>query len=117
MLDPAGFVSSCNATNFFFARDGAVFTSAGAYCFNGITRGNVITLCRENDIPIELGDFPVEAARAADEAFVTGTTAGPVPVSEIDGHAMRATPGPLTLRLQALYGALKDAEAERMRAW
>jgi len=117
MLDPRDFVSSCNATNFFFVRDGRVFTSAGAYCFNGITRGHVIALCRENDIPIELGDFPVEAARGADEAFVTGTTAGPVPVCEIDGHAMRAMPGPLTLRLQALYAALKDAEAERMRAW
>ena len=116
MLDPHDFVSSCNATNFFFVRDGRVFTSAGAYCFNGITRGNVIALCRENDIPIELGDFPVEMARTAEEAFVTGTTPGLSPVSEIDGHAMKAAPGPLTLRLQALYAALKDAEAERVGA-
>jgi branched-chain amino acid aminotransferase len=115
MLDPHGFVSSCNATNFFFVRDGRVFTSAGAYCFNGITRGHVIALCRDHGIPIELGDFPVEAARTADEAFVTGTTAGPRPVREIDGHAMTQTPGPLTLRLQALYTALQDAEAERVR--
>jgi branched-chain amino acid aminotransferase len=115
MLDPHDFVSSCNATNFFFVRDGRVFTSAGAYCFNGITRGHVIALCRENGVPIELGDFPVEAARSADEAFVTGTTAGLTPVREIDGHAMSATPGRLTLRLQTLYAALQDAEAERMR--
>jgi branched-chain amino acid aminotransferase len=117
MLDPHDFVSSCNATNFFFVRGGRVFTSAGAYCFNGITRGHVVALCRENDIPIERGDFPVEAARAADEAFVTGTIAGLTPVRQIDGHAMSAAPGPLTLRIQALYAALQDAEAERMRAW
>ena len=117
MLDPHDFVSSCNATNFFFVREGRVFTSAGAYCFNGITRGHVIALCRQNDIPIELGDFPVEAARTADEAFVTGTTAGPMPVGEIDGHVMSATPGPLTLLLQALYRSLQDAEADRMREW
>ena len=116
MLDAEGFVSSCNATNFFFVRDGRVFTSTGACCFNGITRGNVIALCRDNDIPIELGDFPVEAAREADEAFVTGTTAGPQPVREIDGRAMRSTPGPLTRRIQALYGALQDAEAARVAA-
>jgi branched-chain amino acid aminotransferase len=116
MLDPHDFVSSCNATNFFFIRDGRVFTSGGDYCFNGVTRGHVIALCRENAIPIELGDFPVEAARAADEAFVTGTTAGLTPVREIDGHEMSTTPGPLTLRLQALYATLQDAEADRMRA-
>ena len=115
MLDPFDFVSSCNATNFFFIRGGQVFTSAGAYCFNGITRGHVIELCRVNGIPIDLSDFPVEAARAADEAFVTGTTAGLTPVSEIDGHMMSAAPGPLTLRLQALYSALQDAEAGRTR--
>jgi branched-chain amino acid aminotransferase len=106
MLDPHDCVSSCNATNFFFVRDGKVFTSAGAYCFNGITRGH------ENGVPIELGDFPVEAAHSADEAFVTGTTAGLTPVREIDGHAMSEAPGPLTLRLKALYAALQDAEAD-----
>jgi branched-chain amino acid aminotransferase len=112
MLDPHDCVSSCNATNFFFVRDGKVFTSAGAYCFNGITRGHVISLCHENGVPIELGDFPVEAAHSADEAFVTGTTAGLTPVREIDGHAMSEAPGPLTLRLKALYAALQDAEAD-----
>ncbi len=116
MLDPHGFVSSCNATNFFFVRDGRVCTSAGAYCFNGVTRGHVIALCRRNAIPIELGDFPVEAARGADEAFVTGTTAGLTPVREIDGRAMSASPGPVTLRLQALYAALQDVEAENASA-
>jgi branched-chain amino acid aminotransferase len=114
MLDPHDCVSSCNATNFFFIRDGRVFTSAGDYCFNGITRGHVIALCHDNGVPIELGDFPVESARRADEAFVTGTTAGLTPVREIDGHAMNATPGSMTLRLQSLYLALQDAEADRM---
>ena len=113
MLDPHGFVSSCNATNFFFVRDGRVFTSIGAYCFNGITRGHVVELCRTHDIAIELGDFPIEAARDADEAFVTGTTAGLTPVRAIDERTLPATPGPLTLRLQALYADLQDAEAAR----
>ena len=116
MLDPNGFVSSCNATNFFFVREGRVFTSAGACCFNGITRGHVIELCRAHDIPIELGDFPVEAARDADEAFVTGTTAGLTPVRQIDDRTLPTTPGSLTVRLQGLYGALQDAEAARTGA-
>lgn len=112
MLDPHGFVSSCNATNFFFVHDGVVKTSRGEYCFNGITRGNVIKLCRENGIPIELGDFKLEEVHAAQEAFVTGTFGGLTPVREIDKRALpHALPGPVTSRLRALYEALKDAEA------
>ncbi len=45
MLDVRGFVSTCNSTNFFIVKDGEVWTSTGAYCMNGITRGNVIRLC------------------------------------------------------------------------
>ena len=116
MLDPDGAVSSCNATNFFFVREGAVFTSTGDFCFNGITRGHVIDLCREHGIPIALGGFPLEDARGADEAFVTGTTAGLTPVRLIDGYAMAASPGLVTQRLQSFYRALQDAEAARTTA-
>ena len=114
MLDPKGFVSSCNATNFFFVKDGAVRTSSGEFCFNGVTRANVIALCRTNGIGIELGDFSVEQARAADEAFVTGTFGGLTPVREIDGHVLSAAlPGPVTARLRGHYENLKDAEAAK----
>ncbi|MGH8175715.1 MAG: aminotransferase class IV [Steroidobacter sp.] len=112
MLDPHGFVSSCNATNFFFVRDGVVMTSRGEYCFNGVTRGNVIRLCQEHKLPLTLGDFTLDEVRAADEAFVTGTFGGLTPVREIDGRTLSATlPGPLTQRLRVLYDALKDYEA------
>src|ERR1700742_4619098 len=73
MLDPHGFVSSCNATNFFFVKNGVVCTSTGEYCFNGVTRANVMALARDNGIPLRLAGFPLEDAQAADEAFVTGT--------------------------------------------
>jgi len=111
MLDPAGFVSSCNATNLFFVRAGEVFTSTGAYCFNGVTRANVIGLCREHGLPVAERDFSLEEARAADEAFVTGTLGGITPVAGVDGAAYAAAPGPITLRLASLYEALKDADA------
>ncbi len=120
MLDPRGFVSSCNATNFFFVADGEVRTSAGAYCFNGITRAVVIEACREAGIPIALGDFPPQAGADADEAFVTGTLGGITPVAAIDGRPMRASPGPVTATLARLYGERLDAEAdaaERARSW
>jgi branched-chain amino acid aminotransferase len=112
MLDPGGHVSSCNATNLFWAKDGRVRTSSGQFCFNGVTRGNVIALCEANGIPIELGHFPIEDLHGADEAFVTGTFGGLTPVREVDGHVLPAAlPGPVTARLRGLYEALKDADA------
>lgn len=112
MLDPNGFVSSCNATNFFWVKDGRVMTSTGDYCFNGVTRANVIALCRRHDIPITLGDFELADVQAADEAFVTGTFGGLTPVRSIDGHDLpEALPGPMTRTLRAAYEALKDEDA------
>jgi len=112
MLDPHGFVSSCNATNFFWVRDGRVMTSSGLYCFNGVTRANVIGLCEAHGVPITLGDFSLAEAQAADEAFVTGTFGGLTPVREIDGRELPAAlPGPVTAKLRAAYEALKDAQA------
>jgi branched-chain amino acid aminotransferase len=114
MLDPHGFVSSCNATNFFFVRGGEVCTSTGEYCFNGITRDNVIALCRANGIAIHLRNFTLDDVANASEAFVTGTFGGITPVSEIDGRKLPETlPGPATKRLRALYAQLKDRDAAR----
>ena len=114
MLDPHDYVSSCNATNFFFVSSGTVKTSSGEYCFNGVTRENVITLCRKHGVPLELGNFRLEDVRAADEAFVTGTFGGLTPVREIDGVVLNeALPGPVTQRLRSLYDALKDAQADQ----
>ena len=116
MLDPDGFVSSCNATNFFHVRDGEVRTSTGAFCFNGVTRANVIALARVNGIAITLGNFALADVAQADEAFVTGTFGGLTPVRSIDGRALPAAlPGPVTARLRALYDALKDKEAAKAR--
>jgi branched-chain amino acid aminotransferase len=110
MLDPHDHVASCNATNFFCVRDGCVLTSPGEFCFNGITRGHVVALCRIHDIPIRFIDFTVEDARTAAEAFVTGTLGGITPVREIDGHAL-PFPGPITRRLRQVYADLMDQEA------
>ena len=112
MLDPAGFVSSCNATNFFCIRHGEVLTSSGEYCFNGVTRANVIHLCERHGIALRVGNFTREEALSAEEAFVTGTFGGLTAVREIDGRRLREpTPGSITRRLAALYESLKDAQA------
>jgi len=120
MLDPHGFVATCNSTHFFIVRRGEVWTSTGEYCLGGITRGNVIAMCREDGIPVHEKSFSLTDVYGADEAFVTGTFAGVVPVHTIDGRHVRDGRGPMVERLQALYRGLvaRDvvAQAQRWRA-
>jgi branched-chain amino acid aminotransferase len=104
MLDPHGHVATCNSTHFFIVREGEVWTSSGDYCLDGITRRNVVNLCKANDIPVYEKNFSVMQAYGAEEAFVTGTFAGLTPVVDIDGRSIGdGKRGPMVDRLQALY--------------
>ena len=111
MLDPEGFVATCNATNFFVVRGGAVWTSTGQYCLNGITRGVVVEVCRANNIPVHEAPFSLADVYSAEEAFVTGTFGGLTPVIEVDGRTIGAGQrGPITERLADLYRAAVEQD-------
>ena len=111
MLDPAGNVATCNSTHFFIVRDGEVWTSTGEHCLDGITRRKVLDLCLANDIPAYERDFTTNEVSTADEAFVTGTFAGLIPVVEFDGEPMsQGQRGPMCERLQSLYTELLGSE-------
>lgn len=111
MLDPQGFVATCNSTHFFIVRDGEVWTSSGDYCLGGITRSKIIKLCRDNGIPVFEKNFPLAKVYGADESFTTGTFAGLAPVGDVDGRTIGSGKrGPLTKRLQDLYLALIHAD-------
>ena len=104
MLDVHGFVNTTNACNFFIVKKGAVWTSTGDYCMNGITRQKVIDLCRANDIPVFERNYSLVDTYSADEAFLTGTFGAQTPVSMIDGRQIGTGElGPVTARLRALY--------------
>lgn len=104
MLDVHGFVNTTNACNFFIVRKGAVWTSTGDYCMNGITRQKVIDLCRVNDIPVFERNFSLVDTYGADEAFLTGTFGAQTPVSSIDGRQIGSGEmGEMTKRLRGLY--------------
>jgi branched-chain amino acid aminotransferase len=110
MLDPHGFVATCNSTHFFIVRKSEVWTSTGDYCLGGITRANVIALCREAGITVFEKNFSLTDVYGADEAFVTGTFAGVVPATEVDGRVLTDGRGPMVERLQALYRARIEAD-------
>jgi branched-chain amino acid aminotransferase len=91
MNDPNGNISTCNSTNLFFVKENKVLTSKGEYCLNGITRGKAIMVCQSNNIPILEQDFIFDDIIDFDEAFVTGTFAGIIPVSKIEDRNLKST--------------------------
>lgn len=104
MLDPHGFVATCNATNFFVVKNRQVMSSTGKYCMNGITRQKVIDICHRLEIPCEEKDFSLFDVYSADEAFVTGSFGGLTPVRKIDGREItRKTGSALLPELNAGY--------------
>ncbi|HJU24737.1 MAG TPA: aminotransferase class IV [Casimicrobiaceae bacterium] len=104
MLDPHGFVASCNSTNFFVVRRGELWTSTGRYNFMGITRAEVIELYRAEGGVVRESDFTLSEVYTADEAFATGTLGGITPVTRVDGRAIgNGRPGPMTRRVDELY--------------
>ena len=111
MLDVRGFVSTCNATNFFIVKGDEVWTSTGQYCMQGITRAKVIELCERNGIACHQKDFSLVDVYGADEAFVTGTFGGLTPVTKIDGRTIgEGSYGAMTKKLHRLYQSLIKEE-------
>jgi len=104
MLDIHGFVNTTNACNFFIVKKGAVWTSTGDYCMNGITRQKVIDVCRAGGIPVSERNFSLVDTYSAEEAFLTGTFGAQTPVGEIDGRVIgTGQMGPVTERIRTLY--------------
>ncbi len=127
MLDPDGFVATCNSTHFFIVverdddKTGAgveeVWTSDGRYCLHGITRANVLRVCRGAGIPARERTFSLTEVYSAKEAFVTGTFAGVVPVTSVDGRTIGSGKrGPMVTRLQQMYAEHAAADVARRSA-
>ena len=104
MNDLYGNVSTCNSTNLFFIINNQVWTSTGEYCLNGITRSKVIDICQNNDINCIQKNFTFDDIKNCDEAFVTGTFAGVIPVSKIENKNLLSTKqDSLTNHIKTLY--------------
>ncbi len=114
MLNSEGFVAECTGDNIFIVKDGQMFTpplSAGA--LYGITRGVVMGLAREADIPVSEPNLTRYDLFNANECFLTGTGAELIPVTKIDGRVIgTGKPGPVTKSLVRSYHALTQASGE-----
>ena len=121
MLDPLGFVATCNSTHFFIVRRGELWTSSGQYCIPGITRSAILRCAHELAIPAFEKQFSLYDVYGADEAFVTGTFAGVTPVRVVDGRPVRNPlstedwqgAGPVTRKISEAYKLLAQRQSVR----
>lgn len=117
MLDLRGFVKTCNSVNFFIVRGTEVWAPTKDNQMAGITRQKTLDVCRAHGLAVRELDFTLSEAWAADEAFCTGTFAGQVHVTEIDGRRIGdGRKGPVTALIQRLYKAEVARDVGRDRA-
>lgn len=115
MNDPHGNISTCNSTNLFFIKNNAVWTSKGEYCLNGITRSKAIYICKKNNINCYQKDFTFDEIKDCDEAFVTGTFAGIIPVSSIENKNLSSiNSNSLTNYIRNLYSLLINENTNKV---
>lgn len=114
LLDAAGRLTEGASSNLFLAREGRLLTPAlETGLLRGITREAVLELARAHAVPFSEEPLPAEALAASDEAFLTSTLKGVLPIRRVDGWPLRdGRPGPLTRRLADLYEALAQSETK-----
>ena len=115
MLNHKGEVAECTGDNIFLARDGLLITPpTDAGILEGITRGAVIELAEQADIPVQQKPITKHDVYIADECFLTGTAAEVVPVVKVDSRKIgQGVPGSITRDLIKRFHALARPERSR----
>jgi len=103
MHDPNGNIATCNSTHFFYVKNNRVYTSSGKFCVRGITRGNVIKICKKNKIPVFEKNFKLKDVLNADEAFITGTFANVIPVNQINNKKFDIKKNKISSQIRSAY--------------
>ena len=103
MFDINGNIATNNSTHFFYISKNIVYTSKGKFCVKGITRQNVIDICKDNKIKIKEKDFKLKDVLQADEAFVTGTFANIIPVKKINNTKFVINNSNMSLKIRKLF--------------
>jgi branched-chain amino acid aminotransferase len=105
LLDTQGYVSEGSGENIFIVKNGVLMTpDLSSSILAGITRDTILTIAREEGIPVHEGTITRDQLWLADEAFFTGTAAEVTPIREVDNRVIgEGAPGAVTKRLQARF--------------
>jgi len=95
------------------AKDEIVTRKADNAILNGVTRQMLFRLAAEAGLKLVERPFSVAEVKTAREAFISSTTNFVVPVVRIDDTPVgEGRPGPLALRLRALYATHAEKESK-----
>lgn len=107
VVDMQGNICEGPGFNVFMVKDGVVRT-VDRGVLHGVSRLTAIELCERLQIPLQVGQLPVDEFRKADEVFLTSTAGGILNISKIDGQPLPNSLGPITKRLQDAYWAMHE---------
>jgi branched-chain amino acid aminotransferase len=118
-LDVFGNISEGSGQNIFTVRNGIVYTpTLGSSILGGITRDSVMTLARDQGIPVQEAVIPRETLYTADEVFVVGTAAEITPIKSVDRIAIGSGKrGPITERLQNAFFDVINGRVADVHGW
>jgi branched-chain amino acid aminotransferase len=116
MLNDQGYVAECTADNIFIVHKGEVITPASSQgALNGITRGTILDIAKEVNVPVREANMTRYDVWCADECFLTGTGAEVIPVTKLDGRIIGSgKPGPVTQKILESFRRRVRAEGTRI---
>lgn len=118
LLDPEGYVSEGSGENIFIVRNNRIKTTPVTTILEGITRDSIITVARDNKIPVIEERFTRDEIYIADEAFLTGTAAEVTPIREIDGRRIGiGSRGKITKKLQSIFFDIVKGRNKKYDSW
>lgn len=97
-----GFIAEGPGFNVFAVIDGQLRTPRSA-ALDGMTRRTVLELADELKLDAREADISLDEFTSADEAFLTTTAGGILPVTTVNGKSIGNGPGPITARLHREY--------------
>jgi branched-chain amino acid aminotransferase len=105
LMDVNGYVSEGSGENLFIVKRGKLITPPlSASILEGVTRDTILTLAREEGLPVAEEMVTRDQLYLADEAFFTGTAAEVTPIREIDDRRIGdGAVGAITRRMQARF--------------
>jgi branched-chain amino acid aminotransferase len=118
MLNERGEVAEGSTSNVYAVRGGALATPPlDAGILKGTTRTRILALARADGIRVEERALLPDDLRRADEAFLSSSVRGILPVTRVDGRPLGSgAPGPVTRRVHDLFERAADEEAAARRA-
>jgi branched-chain amino acid aminotransferase len=105
LLNEHGNVAECTAANIFCVRGGEVLTPPlTSGCLEGVTRGLILELGPKSGVTVRERDLKPEELYSSEEVFISSTNRNVLAVGEVNGHRYAAAPGPVTKKLDQIFG-------------